>query len=71
MSHSALPRQSFNAPEPERRSKAALKIEAKPASTGAEQEGRMQRLSGSGGAITARFAGDLIAGCSNRMLADD
>ncbi len=32
MSHQALPRPSFNAPEPGRASKAALKIEAKPAS---------------------------------------
>jgi phosphate transport system permease protein len=31
MSHQALPRQSFNAPKPERASKAALKVEAKPA----------------------------------------
>jgi len=32
MSHQALPRQSFGAPEPERTAKAALKMEAKPAS---------------------------------------
>lgn len=32
MSQQALPRQSFNAPEPERTSRAALKMEAKPAS---------------------------------------
>jgi phosphate transport system permease protein len=32
MSQQALPRQSFNAPEPERASRAALKMEAKPAS---------------------------------------
>jgi phosphate transport system permease protein len=32
MSHQALPRQSFNAPEPERAAKAALKMEARPAS---------------------------------------
>src|SRR5258707_7087319 len=32
MSHQALPRQSFNAPDPGRTSKAALKLEAKPAS---------------------------------------
>src|SRR5262249_28274576 len=32
MSQQALPRQSFNAPEPERAAKAALKMEAKPAS---------------------------------------
>ena len=32
MSQQALPRQSFNAPEPERSSRAALKMEAKPAS---------------------------------------
>jgi phosphate transport system permease protein len=32
MSQQALPRQSFNAPEPERAAKAALKLDAKPAS---------------------------------------
>src|SRR5882724_7398267 len=32
MSQHALPRQSFNAPEPERASRSALKVEAKPAS---------------------------------------